>query len=198
MTWVPPEKRDTRYNIWYKRYKCRMHLLESKTIEELQAYGMPTVFDPECDQVITNQLVIRMLTINEMVEFYKRNVNIYVVKYDDTKLIYEDIMAHLRAWKHYMDTALMSEGDAPIDDLIILDKFANIVYKHATYLFTDDYLETDIVKQLRGLSVADLSKKEEKTETKERPAHAFLFGGNSAMNPVAAFLNKPVGLTRWG
>lgn len=198
MTWIPPEKRDTRYNIWYKRYMCRLNFLESRTMEQLQEYGMPTVFDPECDQIINNQMVIRMLTINDMVEYYKRNVNIYVVKYNDTKLIYEDIMAHLRAWKQYMDTSLMSQGDAPIEDLIILDKFANIVYKHAGYLFTNDYLETDIVKQLRGLMPVRVCNSEEAAETKEHPPHSFLFGGNAASNTVAAFLNKPLGLTRWG
>jgi len=198
MTWIPPEERDTRYPIWYKRYKCRVKYIESLGIDKLREQGMPTIFDSGYDQVVANELVTRMLTINEMVEYYKNNVVIYVVNYNDTKVIYDEIMAHLNAWKHYLDTNLMADADAPIEDLILLDKFANIVYKHATYLFTDDYLNSDFIKLLRGVTLVDLSDDVHSTEPKTVKKHNPIFDKDHTLNPMMKFTNGKPGLTKWG
>ena len=199
MSWLPPSERDTRYNIWYKKYKCRLRLIETRSIDELREYGMPTVFDKEYDNATANELVIRMLTVNEMVEYYKKNVSIFVVNYDDTKLIYDDIMTHLKAWKHYLDTTLMSSGDAPVEDLILLDKFANIVYKHAVHLFSDDYITSSLFNRMQGVLGINLSlskKPEPLTSNKE---HKTIFKENLPTSFGGLRDNSfGNGLTRWG
>ena len=199
MSWLPPNERDTRYNIWYKKYKCRLRLIETKSIDELREFGMPTVFDKDYDSTTANEMVIRMLTINEMVEYYKKNVTIYVVNYNDTKLIYEDIMLHLRAWKEYLDTTLMSSGDAPVEDLILLDKFANIVYKHAVYLFTDDYIKSSLITRMTSVIGLNLGNSGIADKTPDRKEHKTIFKesipGGFGKPGLGSFGN---GLTKWG
>ena len=199
MSWLPPSERDTRYNIWYKKYKCRLRLIETRSIDELREYGMPTVFDKEYDNATANELVIRMLTVNEMVEYYKKNVSIFVVNYDDTKLIYDDIMTHLKAWKHYLDTTLMSSGDAPVEDLILLDKFANIVYKHAVHLFSDDYITSSLFKRMQGVLGINLSPSEKPEPLTSNKEHKAIFKENLPTSFGGLRDNSfGNGLTRWG
>lgn len=199
MSWLPPSERDTRYNIWYKKYKCRLRLIETRSIDELREYGMPTVFDKEYDNATANELVIRMLTVNEMVEYYKKNVSIFVVNYDDTKLIYDDIMTHLKAWKHYLDTTLMSSGDAPVEDLILLDKFANIVYKHAVHLFSNDYITSSLFNRMQGVLGINLSLSEKTEPLTSNKEHKTIFKENLPTSFGGLRDNSfGNGLTRWG
>ena len=199
MSWLPPSERDTRYNIWYKKYKCRLRLIETRSIDELREYGMPTVFDKEYDNATANELVIRMLTVNEMVEYYKKNVSIFVVNYDDTKLIYDDIMTHLKAWKHYLDTTLMSSGDAPVEDLILLDKFANIVYKHAVHLFSNEYITSSLFNRMQGVLGINLSPSKKTEPLTSNKEHKAIFKENLPTSFGGLRDNSfGNGLTRWG
>lgn len=186
-TWLPESERDTRYNIWYKRYRCKVHFAESRGVEDIRTNGMPSSGDPYYDREIADQLVIRMLTIDQMVEFYKRSVRIYVVNASDTKLIYEDIVAHLKAWKAYLNTSF-SDPSAPLDDLRLMDQFAKIIYKHAVYQFPDNYLEDAISKRMQSLfgftREAFSGKKEEENIPKSEMKHTTLFAED---NPIANF-----------
>lgn len=149
MSWVPEEQRDTRWYLWHQKFWCRVSNILSMTPEYLEHFGMPTSGDPLIDQQTANELVDRYLSVNEMVELYKRGVPIYVRYEKDTVKIYEFISAHLTAWKQRIDQE-WNVRDAPLDDLLVLDQFATIVYKHARHHFEQTWVDSFLARKLAG------------------------------------------------
>lgn len=146
-TWIPESQRDTRWWIWKKKFLCSIPNLQSMSVEYLQHFGMPVSGNPEYDRQIASELVQRMLTIAEMIEFFNNGVTVRVCNYKDTKEIYERISDHLNTWKQHLEESWHTKG-APIDDLILMDKFAVSVYKHAKYQFTQEIVDSLLAKRM--------------------------------------------------
>jgi hypothetical protein len=69
------------------------------------------------------------------------------VNFKDTKEIYERISDHLNLWKQKLENSFHVK-DAPIDDLLLLDKFANVVYKYAAPQFTTEMVDSLIARRM--------------------------------------------------
>ena len=118
-TWIPEANRDTAWPIWHKLFMCRVRMIDTLSADYIKHFGMPATGIAEYDTEIPKEAVIRMLTINQMVEFYKKGVNVSVVNLKDTKIIYDFITDHLLAWKDKLNNSFGNRG-APLDDLILL------------------------------------------------------------------------------
>lgn len=147
MPWVPPEQRDTRWYLWHKLFRCRVSNIQTMSVEYLQEFGMPSSGDAQYDRETANELVQRMLSINQMVEFFRNGVTVGVCQVSDTKEIYERIKDHLDAWKLKLERSVNIRG-APVDDLVLLDRFATTVYKHARHHFTEQYVDSLLVRKM--------------------------------------------------
>lgn len=147
--WVPENQRCTAWYLWNRMFMCRVPFIHTMSMDYLQHFGMPSSGDAAIDRQTANELVVRMLSIHDMVEFYQRGVTIAVVQIKDTKIIYELITDHLNAWKRELEIALNTRN-APIDDLILFDKFANVVYRHAKYQFTEEIVESILHRKMAG------------------------------------------------
>lgn len=135
--------------IWVTPFEVSIAYKDTCSPEYLRLFGMPTVGDPTIDATMHNQLCHRYVTINQMVEYFKKGIAVRVVNHADTKRIYELITNYLLAWKENLQTGI-NIGDAPIDDLILLDRFANVVYQHAVQHFTPEFLNSRLMQQLNG------------------------------------------------
>jgi hypothetical protein len=135
MGWIPEDQRDTRYYLWETKFECRMKYIDTFSIEDLQIFGTPTSGDRVRDRDVMEERVIRYLSINDMVEYFRQGIEIGVVKYADTARIYEYITNHLNAMRSEI-THSFTAVHIPFDDLILLDQFANVVYDKAKYTFT--------------------------------------------------------------
>lgn len=145
--WLPPEERDTRWYLWNEKFFCRVSNILSMSPAYLGHYGMPTSGDPVIDQQTANELVDRYLSINQMVEYYQHGVPVYVRVEKDTVRIYEYISNHLTAWKQKLDREL-NVRDAPLDDLLLLDQFASVVYKHARHHFEQTWVDSYLARKM--------------------------------------------------
>ena len=145
--WVPEDQRDTRYWIFNALFYCKVSNIQSQSLDYLQLHGMPCVGDATYDRQQANELIDRALCIVDMIELYNNGVTVRVSKYEDTKIIYERITDHLNAWKTRLESGFHMK-DAPIEDLILMDKFAVSVYSHAKYQFTEVYVDSLIGKRL--------------------------------------------------
>lgn len=150
-TWVPPEKRDTRFYLFNKLFRCKVPNIQSMSVDYIRHHGMPTVGIPEYDRTMANELVDRMLSVAQMVDYHRRGVEVRVTTRDDTKEIYDVITNHLLAWKRALE-ATRHPIDAPIDDLIALDEFANVVYPHAQPFFTKEAVDSLLARRITGVS----------------------------------------------
>jgi hypothetical protein len=130
----------TDYYIFEKLWWCRVPFNASRSVEHIKHFGTPQSGDLDRDRATANELVDRMLTIERMVEYTKTGVHVYVKNRNDCKEIYEAISLHLQGWKKHLESSL-NTGDAPLQDLVDLDQFANLVYSHAKYQFTNQWME---------------------------------------------------------
>lgn len=151
--WVPPAQRDTAWWIFNELFHCRVQRIQTLSLDEMKEYGTPTSGLPEFDEQMRNERIDRMLTISQMMEYYEQGVTVGVVADKDTKRIYDFITDHLLAWRHHLQTELNTRitSAAPLEDLVKLDQFANVVYKHAKYHFTQEYVDSLLGRKIDAI-----------------------------------------------
>lgn len=166
--------------IWERLFLISICYKDSLSSEHIKTFGMPTVGDKQIDNDIHNQMVDRYLTIDQMIEYFKQGINVYVKIHKETKDIYDIISAYLVCWKEYLDNGI-NIGGAPIDDLVTLDRFATSVYDHAVEHISDDYVNSNIFKHIgnRKVGRAAFDKPPEEViipgQVKQRESLATLF-----------------------
>jgi hypothetical protein len=143
--------------IWKNIYMCSIAHKDNVSEEDLQFFGMPTVGDFQVDQDISHQKITVYFTINRMVELYEKGISFNVVHHSDTKGIYDVISSYLNAWRDQLDQGI-NIGGAPLDDLILLDRFATDVYVHAQRHFTPDYVNSKLLNRLGSSSGLSMSR----------------------------------------
>jgi hypothetical protein len=145
--WVPYEKRAAAWFIWNELYQVTIPYIQMLSMEELQEYGMPYTGSQEHDRGTANEMRLIMIPISEMIIYYNKGVQVHIVNKEDTKKMYERISDHLNDWKHNLEKSL-NIGSAPLEDLKLMDRFANAVYEHAKYQFTDDTIASFLAKRI--------------------------------------------------
>jgi hypothetical protein len=99
---------------------------------------------------VTSELVTRMLYVHQIVDYFNRGVSVSICDRADTKLVYEVLTNHLTAWKHKLDTTL-NNRDAPLEDLVAMDKCAHAVYQHAQWEYTGVFEESLLARSIKGI-----------------------------------------------
>jgi len=124
------------------------HLL-SRSESDIRNFGVRMSGDKKVDQALAGQLLTTAISIAKMVEYHKQGIPIRVVKYTDVPTIYDYISKHLDAWKVHLENGL-NTGDAPIDDLVAMDEFANLVYDKAKFQFTRETANSILLRSMTG------------------------------------------------
>lgn len=155
-SWVPVEQRTPAWWLFHELFHCRAQRIQLMSMEEMKEYGTPTSGDPDFDAQMRNERVDVMLPIagpRSMVTYWDQGITIGVANEKDTKRIYELIANHLEAWRHHLTTDLNNRG-APLDELLKLDKFASVVYKHAKFHFPKDFVDSILARQVSNSRVS--------------------------------------------
>lgn len=147
-TWVPKEQRTPAWELFNTRFLCRVPYMATRSIEHVREFGMPASGDRRMDREHNTSLLERYMTVVQMVVMYKDGVTIRVVNQKDTTRIYELITAHLEDWRRNL-TYSLNNKNAPTEDLVDLDNFANAVYPYAQRFFPKDTPDSVMV---RGIS----------------------------------------------
>lgn len=174
---VDKHGRETRYYLWHEPYLVRAPRIQLMSEYELRNYGILDSGSPLENRLTMNELHEVMLPIVKIMYHVENGTHISVVKHSDTEWIYRRIQDHLHAWMQYLDTSL-NISHAPIEDLIRLDKFAQIIYPHATEHFTAGYVESKFMaagndsfaRMTQVLSMFDMGRStvEHREKTNER------------------------------
>lgn len=146
---IDPNK-SSDYYIWEPLFKCAIPQLQTTSTTYLKMFGSPTTGDPDMDKVLANQELTTYITIAKMVEYYKKGVPVKVLKYSDTKTIYEYIEHHVRSWKQRLEKGI-NIGGAPVEDLIAMDQFATTVYQHARHLISQEEIDSFLIKSMNSV-----------------------------------------------
>lgn len=162
---------DTTELIWDRLFHCRVPQLATTSEVYLKFFGTPTTGDRAIDKELSNQLIDTYINIATMVEHHSTGVAVYVVKRSDTKIIYDYIDQHLRAWTKVLERGI-NVGTAPIDDLIAMDNFANSVYTVAQHEMKEGEEISPFIRYLNSMGgpmtrpvFADPRMKEVKSDT---------------------------------
>lgn len=147
MTWVPESERGTDWYIFNQKFRCSVPHIAMRSTDHVKHFGMPSCGIKEIDSETARERIDTYLSISQMVEYFSKGTIVGVKKVTDTKVIYERIVDHLNAWKEQLRHGL-NNGEAPIDDLIQLDQFANAVYAHAQYHFTNEIVESILMRRM--------------------------------------------------
>lgn len=151
MSAQPVAPLDTTEAIWGKLYTVRVPSIETTNLEYIRIYGTPVTGDKGIDNTLAHQFITTMLPISKMVDYYRRGVPVKVVVRSDTKLIYEAISAHLQAWMNQLNNGV-NIGNAPLEDLVAMDEFANAVFEHARFQFTQGMVDSVLVRNMAAIT----------------------------------------------
>src|SRR5690242_10317864 len=75
--------------IWGHLYKCTVPAFQSRSVEDIRERGVIVTGIRDLDQGLKDAREKRWLTIDKMVEFFKRGVTVGVCDFNDTKDIYQ-------------------------------------------------------------------------------------------------------------
>lgn len=120
--------------IFEKTYKVYMRTSDTVTIKEQRTFGKLRTGDKYLDEALENELTTVLLTINDMVEYYKEGISFHLANEEDAKSIYEAVQAHTGEWRDALRYAY-NMGDAPIEDLIHMENFTATIYQHAKFSY---------------------------------------------------------------
>lgn len=141
---------DTSKNLWDLKFFCRVPELQTRSVEHIKFFGTPTTGDSAIDKELANQWISTFMCIDDMIELYKKDIPIRIVNTADVKKIYDYISQHLHAWKSQVSVGL-NLGDAPLEDLVYMDRFANTIYEHAKYHFSKDVADSILAKSFTSV-----------------------------------------------
>lgn len=109
--------------IWEGLYYMRVPWLATQSTEEIRRFGVPTTGNKLTDIQMYNNPVTVMITINDMVEYFRKGVSITFVDARQTREVYDIVNNYLMAWRDHLQSA-SANVEVPIDDLLLLDQFA--------------------------------------------------------------------------
>lgn len=162
------ERIDTTKKLWDYLYRVSLPYQQSRHEEDIRKHGTRVSGIEAYDRDQHNHWYVTMLSVSQMVDFYKEGVPLRISSQADIKEIYESISSHIEAWKERLQRGI-NIGDAPIEDLILMDQFANTVYEHAKYHFTPETANSLFINHLSGLQRIGVSNFFNSKEFAKRP-----------------------------
>ena len=138
--------------IFERKYEIRIKVIDNISVEEVSFYGMTTTGDTEYDKSLSEELITRWLSVNEMVEYFKRGRPFRVVNIKDTTEIYEVIHQYLLSWKVRLQNSV-NIGNAPVDDLIALDSFATSIHGYACENMTVQKTQSSLMNYFNSVGL---------------------------------------------
>ena len=134
--------------IFDKLYRVSIPTRMMHSIEEQRMFGVRAIGDKTLDNALVNERTITWISIDKMVEYFKDGVTVGIVDPEDCKRIYEAISPHLSHWIAHFQRGV-NFSNAPVEDLILMDKFAATVYSHAKYHFTTDLMTSGVGEKMK-------------------------------------------------
>lgn len=138
-------------------FRIQIKSRDIRTREEIEIYGTYISGQKDIDDYAGDEVRTIYISIENMVDYYKRGVTLFIPRQEDTDAIYKLIDEYLIKWKLKIESSFHPE-DAPLDELLIYEGFAQSMFGIAKYSiskikpFSSPFLES-----LRALPIAPSS-----------------------------------------
>lgn len=194
--WSLPTK-DTAAPLFEKSFRCSVSRNLTTTDYYIETFGFVGTGIPQIDKTLKDEIIDTYITIDTMVEYHNQDIPFRMHNYDDTKIVYELIQEHLEAWKIRLTNAV-NIADAPLEDLIALDKLASSVYDKARYNYTKEEGGSSFTRFLTRHTSLNLSK----LKAPDAPVGDVVVGGITDDFPQRqemseTFKSIGIGMRRW-
>lgn len=140
---------DTTIKLFDYLFKVKVPYLQSMSIDTLRLRGVHQSGVSSIDNSVDKEWLTSMMSVAKMTDYYKEGIPLKIPSYKDIVEIYDIITNHINAWKYQIQNSINVRA-APIEDLILLDRFANSVYDKAKYQFTNDAYTSILAQYLGG------------------------------------------------
>lgn len=144
---------DTTAKLWETLYKVRVPYQLTRSIADIEKYGTPITGNHDVDNSTLDDWITTMKPVSDIVDLFMEGKPVALVNREDMKTIYQDIQDHIYAWKKKLEVGV-NIGDAPIEDLIAMDEFAEIIHNLASKEVNAGLSDSLIVRQLGVNSIA--------------------------------------------
>lgn len=141
------DEKSAVYKIFHYPFHCRIPKYATYTYSQIEKYGTYSTKDEE--QAVY-QPVDKILTINEMTDFYRDGIVVELAKPMESDKIYNIIMDHLKMWRDY-GLQFGHPYEPPMDDLYRLNELAMLIHPVATNYGESPIYEKDILDIITGL-----------------------------------------------
>lgn len=193
------ERETAQYRIWHDTFLCQMRNIDTMSIDYLKIFGTLDSGDPYYNNESMNELVLRRLTIIQMIKYYHQGINVFIKNPEDSKTIYILIQTHLQNWVREIKHSLRPDS-IPREELEIMESFANAVYEHAKWYLDDALVDTPFARSMRAdnrsvlslLKAPKTAKEEELDDVivhpkRESLADIFSNGGSTGARMIKRF-----------
>lgn len=124
-----------------------------RTEEEVRTYGTPTTMNKRIDATLSRQRTTTYMNIAKMATLHSKGYQVGIVTHSDCKTIYDYVQNHLDAWANLLGNTI-NRPKAPYEDLYMLDQFAQAVFQHARWQYTDQSnTENSFMRQIDALGL---------------------------------------------
>ncbi len=147
---------DTSKDIFERLFLVSVPMHATISINEMKVFGHVHTGNDHIDRGTIEQYIKVFWPIEKMAETFDQGDPIRILRYNDTKIIYEIVEKHLKRWKDILQNEI-NIPKAPVDDLIKLDKFAASLFDHAKHLFDDEFVESIFVRSIRSIGSVNQS-----------------------------------------
>ena len=131
-------------------YRVRLNLLENTSEDYIKIFGTPITGSKEIDHNLLTRWYVTQMPICKMIDLYKEGKSVKIVNYKDTKEIYEAIDKHLNLWLSFLKQRV-NVTTAPVEDLLIMDKFAQEIYPYAVEHFKIEEMDNIFENQSKNI-----------------------------------------------
>jgi hypothetical protein len=123
-------KPSTAQIIFNRRFLCQIQKMHTLTENESNIFGLSSSGDRFIDEGLLKAWVHVNITIAEMVTLSGKGAPLIIDDPKDSVIIYETLLEHLRSWETKIKSSI-NVGKVPIDDLRLMDEFANKIHPMA-------------------------------------------------------------------
>lgn len=134
---------DTRDAIFKDLYNCEVHYIDTLEDDEIKKKQFKYSFEEKMKPSLMNRPTEVYIPISKMLDLWLRNRYLHLKNISDTKKIHEAIQRHLNLWKNKIDSSFTRTPNAPYDDLINLDRFAEMIFQWAKHYYKPQELLTE-------------------------------------------------------
>ena len=115
-----------------KLYKVRVPMIATYSQEELEAFGLPIGMTEKKIYPVYNELVTIMLTIESMIDIYRKGYKLYLTSQDDINEVYTKIDNYLTGESEvYTGRRFNKRVNEEDEDIRLeIDKFANEIFTY--------------------------------------------------------------------